>query len=228
MNPKILFEDNHLLIVNKPVNMPVQADISGDKDLQSALKEYLARKYNKPGEVFLGIVHRLDRPVGGVMVFARTSKAASRLSEYIRLNQIQKEYYAVVCGPVEQQATLRHWLRKNELTNTVTSVSKGSPGAKEAVLHYERVEFLDGLSVLRIRLETGRPHQIRVQCAESGFPVWGDQRYNSAQSRVGQQIALWATRLAFEHPVKKTPVEFSVLPPATRPWVSFETLFSDD
>jgi 23S rRNA pseudouridine1911/1915/1917 synthase len=228
MHPDILYEDNHLLVVNKPVNMPVQADVSGDKDLQTVLKEYLAKKYDKPGEVFLGIVHRLDRPVGGVMVFARTSKAASRLSELFRRNEIDKEYHAVVCGTVRQQETLRHWLMKNGQTNMVSSVTKGTSGAKEAVLHYNRVGISDGVSLIRIRLETGRPHQIRVQCAESGFPVWGDQRYNAKIAVTGQQIALWATRIAFIHPVKKTKVEFISAPPSVRPWMSFPGLFGGD
>jgi 23S rRNA pseudouridine1911/1915/1917 synthase len=220
MTPDILFEDNHLLVVNKPVNMPVQADESLDLDLQTVLKRYLAAKYNKPGEVFLGIVHRLDRPVGGVMVFARTSKAASRLSDQLRRNQFDKIYHAVVCGRVEQQATLRHWLVKNPQNNMVSSVAEHTQGAKEAVMHYTCIAESGNLAIIQILLETGRPHQIRVQCAASGFPVWGDQRYNT-QAVVGQQIALIATGLTIEHPVKKEKVSFLVTVPTKRPWIEF-------
>lgn len=223
----IIYEDNHLLVVNKPVNVPVQSDESGDIDLQTKLKEYLARKYDKKGNVFLGIVHRLDRPVGGVMVFARTSKAASRLSDQVRTRTIRKEYVAVVHGSVAKvfapgtsEVTLRHWLEKDQKTNMVSAYNHRRGSAKEAILHFSIISESGGLSLLKIRLETGRPHQIRVQLRAAGFPVWGDQRYN-VSAVPGEQIALFARNLIFQHPVKGDQVEFSANPPKSEPWVQF-------
>lgn len=215
----VLYEDNHLLVVVKPVNMPTQEDESGDRDLLSLLKDDIKKRYHKPGNVFLGLVHRLDRPVGGVMVFAKTSKAASRLSDMVRTRHFQKTYLAVVRGkPKEPQQRLVHYLVKDARTNTVFSVSKNDRGAKEAVLDYTILGSADGLSLARIHLHTGRPHQIRVQFASIGCPLYGDQKYGADVNKPGQQIALWAVRLAFEHPVGREMLSFTSPPPNVYPW----------
>jgi 23S rRNA pseudouridine1911/1915/1917 synthase len=215
---KVLYEDNHLIVVVKPRHIPVQADESGDPDLQQEIKQYIGEKYNKPGNVFTGIVHRLDRPVGGVMVFARTSKAASRLSDEIRRNSMKKTYLAVVQGRTPDSGTWTHWLLKDERTNMVSAHHKEVPGSKKAILHFRRVGYKSGLSLVEIDLETGRPHQIRVQFLASGHPLWGDQRYNK-QAVVGQHIALFAHQLSFTHPTTKVNMSFSELPPFEEPWI---------
>lgn len=220
IHPQILFEDNHILVVLKPANVPVQSDKSGDVDMQAMLKSYLAEKYQKPGNVFLGIVHRLDRPVRGVMVFGRTSKGASRLSESIRSRTFEKIYYAVVEGDVSGNKTLTHWLVKDNDSNMVTAFDKEVPGSKLAILHFEKVGSTGHHSLLRIRLETGRSHQIRVQCAKMGFPLWGDQRYNK-KAKVGQQIALYASELSFLHPTTKEKLKFISDLPEEYPWDQF-------
>jgi 23S rRNA pseudouridine1911/1915/1917 synthase len=216
----IIYEDNHLLIVVKPPNMPTQADDSLDLDLLTALKEDIKQRYAKPGSVYLGLVHRLDRPVGGVMVFAKTSKAASRLSESVRSRQFDKCYWAVVHGtPKKAQDKLVHYLLKDNKTNMVTSVAKGTSDAKEAVLEYSTVGSENGLSLVYVRLYTGRSHQIRVQFASIGNPLYGDQRYGAHINQAGQQIALWSAELAFDHPTLKDRVTFNSTPPHTAyPW----------
>ncbi|MCC5927582.1 MAG: RluA family pseudouridine synthase [Bacteroidetes bacterium] len=222
----IIYEDNHILVVEKPVNIPVQADSSGDMDLQSLLKSYIAAKYSKPGDVYLGIVHRLDRPVGGVMVFARTSKAASRLTDAFRRREVLKMYVAVVHKPIKNvplTGTLVHWLQKNVKTNMVTAFDTAVTGAKKAILNYTFLSShpIQNLSLLHIELDTGRSHQIRVQCASTGFPLWGDQRYNVNLSKKGQQIALFAKKLEFIHPVKKQKMTFELPMPDRDPWHLF-------
>ena len=212
MNIRVLYEDNHLLVVEKPANVPVQADASGDEDLLTACKGYIKEKYQKPGEVYLGLVHRLDRPVGGVMVFARTSKAAARLTEQFSAHRAQKRYAAVVEGSAPAEARLSDFLLKNESTNTTSVVKEGTPGAKPARLSYRTLMRADGLSLLDVDLQTGRPHQIRVQLSHSGFPIKGDQRYNP-NARVGDQIRLWAYALTIAHPTLKEPMTFYALPP---------------
>ena len=209
---RVLYEDNHLLVVEKPANVPVQADASGDEDLLSACKGYIKEKYQKPGEVYLGLVHRLDRPVGGVMVFARTSKAAARLTEQFSAHRAQKRYAAIVEGSAPAEARLSDCLLKNESTNTTSVVKEGTPGAKPARLSYRTLMRADGLSLLDVDLQTGRPHQIRVQLSHSGFPIKGDQRYNPS-ARVGDQIRLWAYALTIAHPTLKEPMTFYALPP---------------
>jgi 23S rRNA pseudouridine1911/1915/1917 synthase len=219
---EILYEDNHLLVVVKPVNLPVQADASGDLDLLTMVKANLKERYHKPGQVFVGLVHRLDRPVGGVMVFAKTSKAAARLAEQIRGHEFQKQYYAVVRGrPAVAAGQLVDYLRKDPQTNTVQIVAATKPGAKKAILDYQVVATAVKLSLVKINLQTGRPHQIRVQMAAIGCPLYGDQKYGFRQNRPGEQIALWATRLAFKHPTKPEPLEFDSNPPAQYPWELF-------
>ncbi|WP_024831805.1 RluA family pseudouridine synthase [Ruminiclostridium josui] len=222
MIPKIIYEDNHLLVVEKPVNIPVQADNTKDIDMLTLLKQYLKEKYNKPGEVYLGLVHRLDRPVGGVMVFAKTSKSASRLSEQVRTRIFKKVYLAVVRGvPKEQKTKLRNFLVKDSSKNMVYVVKEGTRDAKEAVLEYEVLKSNGELSLIKVKLHTGRPHQIRVQLSHLGYPLYGDQRYGASVNKPGQQIALWASSLTLEHPTKKEEMTFNCELPKTEPWNRF-------
>lgn len=214
---KILYEDNHVLVVLKPINVPVQEDSSKDEDLLSLLKSYLKEKYQKPGNVYLGLVHRLDRPVSGVMVFAKTSKAASRLSEQVRNQQLKKEYHAVVIGNnLKPKDTLKDFLLKDEKTNTTYVNENG----KEAILDYEIAKTAKNMSLVRISLKTGRSHQIRVQFSSRGYPLYGDQRYNK-NSKPKEQIALFASSLSFYHPITKELLTFKEDLPQTYPWNIF-------
>lgn len=224
MSPTVLYEDNHLLVVVKPPNLPVQADASGDADLLTILKQYIKEKYNKPGEVYLGLCHRLDRPVGGVMVFARTSKAAARLSAQLKGRQAQKKYVAVVQGAVgtlpprgawadtlfEASPTAAGGPRVQVLPGSAEHAGAELTGAKEARLRYEVLAYAKDTALLRIELITGRKHQIRAQCAAHGVPILYDQRYHPAPAR--GQIALWAAALSLEHPTQKRRMEFFSLP----------------
>lgn len=215
----VLYEDNHILVAEKPANLPVQADSSGDADLLTLLKAYVKEKYEKPGEVYLGLVHRLDRPAGGVMVFARTSKAAARLSAQFAGRGTEKRYAALVCGAPPARGRLSGFLLKDEATGTSRMVLENTPGAKAAALEYERLTQRGDKTLLDVTLMTGRHHQIRCQLADAGFSLYGDQRYNEA-ARPGQQLALWAYRLGFEHPVKRERMEFSS-PPRGKAWEPF-------
>ena len=201
----IIYEDNHLLVVEKPINIPTQQDISNDKDLLTLLKEYIKEKYNKPGNVYLGLVHRLDRPVGGVMVFAKTSKAAKRLTEQIQNNTLKKEYYAVVCGKAKEKDHLVDKLLKDEKTNITKVSNKG----KEAILDYELADYKDNMSLVRINLKTGRSHQIRVQFSSRNLPLYGDQKYNK-NSKVKEQLALFSKKLTFKHPTTNEELTFEL------------------
>ena len=212
MDIRVLYEDNHRLVVEKPANVLVQADASGDQDLLTACKGYIKEKYAKPGEVYLGLVHRLDRPVGGVMVFARTSKAAARLTEQFSAHRARKRYAAIVAGYAPTEGRLTDFLLKNEATNTTSVVPEGTSGAKQAKLSYRTLAREKGLSLLDVDLQTGRPHQIRVQLSHAGYPILGDQRYNPA-ARVGEQIRLWAYALTISHPTLKEEMTFYALPP---------------
>ncbi len=228
----ILYEDNHLLVVEKPVNMPSQEDASGDPDLLSLLKRDIKIRYQKPGNVFLGLVHRLDRPAGGVMVFARTSKAAARLSDQIRARTFGKVYLAVVHGtPKEKKRQLEHYLQKDRATNMVRTVSPSVSGSKRARLDYQvqgsrRMQTGDSctgsLALVRIRLWTGRSHQIRVQFAAIGHPLYGDQKYGADVNSPGQQMALWSHQLVFQHPTTKREMVFTSHPPDVFPWNLFD------
>lgn len=223
MQIPILYEDNHLLVVNKPVNMLSQADRTGDEDLLSLLKADLKIRYNKPGEAYLGLVHRLDRPVGGVMVFAKTSKAAARLSDQIRRRVFAKTYLAVVHGKTPSAAHLVHYLRKDSGANMVAVVERGAAGSKEAELDYVRLAYAEGLSLLRVNLVTGRSHQVRVQLTAVGHPLFGDIKYGKAVNRPGQQIALFCREIKCVHPTRNEPMVFSVLPDSARlPWGIFD------
>lgn len=217
MNINILYEDNHVLVVEKPINVPTQEDNSKDKDLLTILKEYIKEKYNKPGNVYLGLVHRLDRPVGGVMVFAKTSKAASRLSDQIRLNKFNKVYNAVCLGNVNNEGRLEDKLLKDTKRNIV----KVDPNGKQSILNYKKLKQKDNLTLVEIKLETGRPHQIRVQMSHNNNPLYGDQKYNK-NSKVGQQLALFAKKLEFYHPTTKELMSFELELPNREPFIKFK------
>ena len=221
----VVYEDNHVIVVMKPQNVPSCPDDTGDRDMLTMVKDYLKEKYNKPGEAFVGLVHRLDRPTGGVMVFAKTSKAASRLSEDVRNGNFEKKYYAVVVGKPREKSCveLTHYLLKNTEKNIVKVVPMATEGAKIAVLDYNTVETKNGLTLLGIRLHTGRAHQIRVQIATIGCPVFGDQKYGAGKSPVGTNLALWAVELKFIHPTTKEKMTFRVFPPTEEvPWKFFD------
>ncbi len=203
-NLQVLFEDNHLIIINKRVGDIVQGDKTGDKPLSEVVKEYIGTKYGKPGKVFLGVVHRLDRPTSGIIIFAKTSKALERMNKMLREKQIQKTYWALVEGcPDPLKATLEHHLRKNPKNNKSTAFTKETKDTKKAVLHYDTLLILDRYSLLEINLETGRHHQIRCQLSVSGHPIKGDLKYGSKRSNQNGGIHLHAVKIEFIHPVKK-------------------------
>lgn len=223
MNINILHEDNHLLIVEKPVNMPVQEDRSQDDDLLSILKQDIKIRYKKPGNVYLALVHRLDRPVGGAIVFAKTSKGASRLADVLRRRKLKREYLAVVRGRVrKREAQLTDYLWKDRRRNKVHVVNKNKRGAQQAILNYEVIDHLEGdLTLLHVQLQTGRSHQIRVQLANIGHPLYGDQKYGQHVNEPGEQIALWSHKLSFKHPTRDETVQVTSYPPTTYPWGIF-------
>ena len=216
----VLYEDNHLLVVCKPPNLPTQADRSGDADLLTLLKEDIKRRYDKPGAVYLGLVHRLDRPVGGLVVFARTSKAAGRLSAQLRDHALGRTYLAIVRGVPPDQARLVDYLVKDESANTVRVADADTPQAKQAILNHRCLAKAEGLALLEVSLETGRSHQIRVQLTHAGFPLWGDARYGNGQP--GEQIALWGAALRFTHPTRGQSMCLTTPPPESQPWTLFQ------
>lgn len=220
----ILHEDNHIIVVLKPQNVPSCEDQSKDKDMLTIIKEYIKVTYNKTGNVYLGLVHRLDRPTGGVMVFAKSSKAASRLSEQLRDGDFEKRYFAVLSGvPREEKATLTHYMKKNAVNNMVYVCPSTVQGAKFAELEYQLIDKKDELSLVDVRLHTGRSHQIRVQMNAIGCPVYGDMRYGGEKAKKGN-LALWAYYLSFTHPVSKERMVFRVQPPKDNaPWCNFDT-----
>ena len=212
----VLYEDNHLLVVEKPINMPVQADISGDEDLCTACRRYLKEEGNKPGDAYLGIVQRLDRPVGGVMTFAKTSKAAARLTAQFKSHSAGKRYVAIVCGRSESHAALKDYLLKDERTNMTSVTDADVPGAKLAKLSYDTIGRDGDVSLVDVSLQTGRPHQIRVQMAHAGLPILGDQRYHpdavSGKPFKRTQICLWSYALTLEHPTLGEKMTFFSVP----------------
>ena len=219
----ILYEDNHLIVIEKPYNMPSQSDSSKDPDVLRMVKDYLVEKYNKPGDAYVGLVSRLDRPCGGVMILAKTSKAASRLTEaFSKHDTVRKEYLAVIDGILpEDEGVLEDELLKDRRTNTVKAVKKGTPDAKHAQLEYRALSRKENLTLVKIRLITGRPHQIRVQFSSRGYPLYGDQRYNP-DPKPHAQLALWSYSLALIHPVKKEPLVITEYPKPTAVWKLFE------
>ena len=217
---KILYEDNHVIVCIKPAGVLSQSDGSGSPDMLTILKRYIKEKYEKPGEVYLGLVHRLDRPVSGVMVFARTSKAASRLSEQIRTRNVEKLYRCVVNGVLEGSGRLENYISKDEDRNIVTVSDSEKPGYKASYLDYRAVDTKDGLTLTEIRLGTGRSHQIRAQMAHNGYPLVGDQKYGQKDNRC-KDIALESFKLSFEHPVNREFITFEAPVPEGFPWNLF-------
>lgn len=223
---KPVYEDNHLLVVVKPQGQLTQSDETGDLSLQDECKQYVKEKYQKPGEVYLGLVHRLDRPVGGLVAFARTSKSASRLSEQLRVHHMEREYLAVVEGEdLPAEGTLCDWLLQDEKTGLVRTVPAGTPGAKEARLRYRRLGAQDETALVHLRLETGRKHQIRVQLSHLGHPILYDMRYGHGEW--GRDIALFGAVLRLTHPTLKKEMTFTACPenPAFRPYEKEITAF---
>ncbi len=220
--PEVIYEDNHIIVALKPFGMPSQEDDSKDMDILNWVKDYVKEKYNKKGEAFIGLVHRLDRVSGGLMVFARTSKAASRLSEQIRKKQMQKKYVLVVEGSLNNKfGTLEDYLLKDKTNNTVKAFKNQVEGSKDALLNYEVIDENKDLSFIEVELITGRSHQIRVQFSSRGCPIFGDAKYGSINPQK-KSIALWSTYLCFEHPTKKEKLEFSVGAPKQMPWNIFK------
>lgn len=222
----VIFEDNHILVVVKPQNIPSQEDESMDENMVSLVKKYLKEKYNKPGNVYVGLVHRLDRPTGGIMVFAKTGKASARLTEQLQSGDMKKTYLTVVNGnPKEDEKELVNYLKKNMRENLVSVVPELTSGAKKAILNYQVLEKQDKVSLVAIRLKTGRSHQIRVQMKHIGHPVFGDARYGGDILSKGHNLALWAYKLEFNHPVTKDKLSFTVFPPEDKiPWKVFENI----
>lgn len=218
----VIYEDNHILVCIKPQNIPTQQDSSNDKDMLTMVKEYIKEKYDKKGNVFVGLVHRLDRPTGGVMVFAKTSKSANRLCEQIKTKDFSKKYLAIICGkPRIKSELLVNYLKKDERENKVQVVPMLTKDAKRAELLYNVVETKNNLSLIDVNLYTGRSHQIRVQMANIKNPLYGDSKYGKMLNK-GQKLALWAYYLSFIHPTTKQKLSFTVCPPTDDlPWKYF-------
>ncbi len=218
----ILYEDNQIVVVIKPQNVPTQADDSNDKDMLSMVKEYIKQKYNKPGEAFIGLVHRLDRPTGGIMVFARTSKAANRLTEQFKTHSVEKVYYAITNGVVKVRTQrLVNYLKKDTKENIVKIVPMSETGAKKAELVYNYLEDDGKQSLLEVKILTGRSHQIRLQLANIGHSLVGDVKYGKEKGMTSK-LGLWAGKLAFDHPTTKERMVFMACPDENvLPWKNF-------
>lgn len=220
-NLDVLYEDNHIIVVNKRVGDIVQGDKTGDKPLSDVVKEYIKDKYNKPGEVFLGVVHRLDRPTTGIVAFARTSKALTRLNDIFKNRETQKTYWALVKNrPEKESATLKHYLTRNEKSNTSKAHNKEATGSKLASLDYRIIKALTNYTALEIDLHTGRHHQIRAQLSAIGSPIKGDLKYGADRSNPDGGICLHARKLVLTHPVTKTPLEIIAPVPDDALWQS--------
>jgi len=218
-NLQILYEDNHIIIVNKRAGDIVQGDKTGDKPLSDVVKEYIAEKYNKPGNVYLGVVHRLDRPTTGLVIFAKTSKVLPRLNALFASKDISKTYWAIVKNkPAKEKDTLIDWLKKNPKNNKSYAYKKEVANSKKAILHYEVIKKLQNYFLLEIRLETGRHHQIRSQLYNIGCPIKGDLKYGFDRSNEDGSIHLHARHISFIHPVKKEPVEITAPLPKDAIW----------
>ena len=224
IDKRILYEDNHLIVVNKWPGEIVQGDKTGDEPLSEIVKKYIKEKYNKPGNVFLGVTHRLDRPTSGAVIFAKTSKALERLNKMLRERQIKKKYWAVIEGiPQPAENRLEHYLKKNPKTNKTTVFTRPTQGAKQALLTYKTIKKEDKYALVEVDLHTGRHHQIRAQLAKTGHPVKGDLKYGAKRSLKNGGIMLHARQLEFVHPVKKTQVKI-IAPPLTDDWKMIELM----
>ena len=220
----VLYEDNHLIIVNKAPSEIVQGDKTGDKPLSESIKEYLKEKYHKPGNVFCGVTHRLDRPTSGVVVFAKTSKALSRLNEMFRNGEVDKTYWAIVKNrPPKDEDTLIHYLIKNEKTNKSTAYDSEKPNTKKAILHYKLIAVSQKYFLLEVDLETGRHHQIRCQLAKIGCSIKGDLKYGAERSNPDGSISLHARTISFVHPVSKQQIHVVAPVPNDTLWKTLES-----
>lgn len=219
----VIYDDNHVVVAIKPHNVPCAPDESGDEDMLSLVKAFIKEKYDKKGEAFAGLVHRLDRPTGGIMVFARNSKSAARLSSQFKTHDVEKVYYAVLQGEMkERSGRLTHYLKKNERENIVKIVPMGESGAKKAELEFKVLGTAKGRTLVEVRLLTGRSHQIRVQFASVGFPLVGDVKYGKSAGRT-KNLGLWAGRLSFNHPTTGERLTFFACPDdSVEPWKGFD------
>lgn len=219
----VLYEDNHLIVINKASSEIVQGDKTGDKPLSEMVKEYLKEKYNKPGNVFCGVVHRLDRPTSGIIVFAKTSKALSRLNKMFRDDEVEKVYWAIVQNrPVSDTGTLVHYLVKDERKNKSSAYNTERANTKKAILHYSLIAQSDNYYLIKVQLETGRHHQIRVQLSKIGCPVKGDLKYGAKRSNRDGSISLHARSVSFVHPVSKDKIDITAPVPNDNLWKAFE------
>ncbi|MGM9701355.1 MAG: RluA family pseudouridine synthase [Prevotella sp.] len=220
---EVVYEDNHIIIVNKRSGEIVQGDKTGDEPLSETVKAYIKEAYHKPGNVFLGVVHRLDRPVSGLVVFAKTSKALSRLNEMFRVGDVHKTYWAIVKDkPAVEEGTLTHWLVRNEKQNKSYAYDREVPKSKKAVLHYRLIGCTDRYSLLEVQLMTGRHHQIRCQLARMGCPIKGDLKYGAPRSNPDGSISLLARKVELVHPVSKEPVSVVAPVPDDNLWQAIQ------
>ena len=221
----VVYEDNHIIVVNKSASEIVQGDKTGDTPLSETVKQYLKEKYAKPGNVFLGVTHRLDRPVSGLVVFAKTSKALSRLNEMFRLNEVKKTYWAIVKErPEAEEGELVHYMVRNEKQNKSYAYNKETKNSKKAVLNYKVIAHSDNYYLLEVDLKTGRHHQIRCQLAKMGCPIKGDLKYGFARSNPDGSICLHARKISFIHPVSKEPIEIKAPLPSGNLWKAFQDI----
>ena len=219
----VVYEDNHIIVVNKTASEIVQGDKTGDTPLSETVKEYLKVKYNKPGNVFIGVTHRLDRPVSGLVVFAKTSKALSRLNDMFRLGEVKKTYWAVVKErPKELEGELIHWMVRNEKQNKSYAYDTEKPNSKKAILRYKLIGHSQNYHLLEVDLQTGRHHQIRCQLAKMGCPIKGDLKYGSPRSNPDGSICLHARRVRFIHPVSKEMIDLTASLPSGNLWNGFD------
>lgn len=222
---EVVYEDNHIIIVNKQSGEIVQGDKTGDEPLSETIKKYLKEKYAKPGNVFLGVVHRLDRPVSGLVVFAKTSKALTRLNDMFRNGEVHKTYWAIVKQrPAEEEKILENYLVRNEKQNKSYAYDKEVKNAKKAILHYKMIGCSDNYSLLEVDLKTGRHHQIRCQLAHMGCPIKGDLKYGFPRSNPDGSICLHARRVQFTHPVSKETIDVTAPVPAGNLWSCFKDM----